>query len=1115
MGAAPMTPEQKRALLAQMLRARQVRADRHPVSLQQQRLWFLDRMDPGNPAFNLTRAYRLRGPLDEPALRRALDEVVRRHEALRTTFAWRDGDPVQVIAPAAPVPLAAEDLRGVDDADAPLARVLEEEARHRYDLAAGPLFRARLVRVSDDERVLVLSMHHAVSDGWSIGVLLRELEALYGAFAAGREPPLAPPPMQYGDYAAWQRRRLSGEFLERQLAWWRERLAGAPALLELPTDRPRPAEQTYRGAEESAAVPAETMRRLRAVAREEGATPYMVLLAAFAIFLSRWSGQDDVVVGTPIAGRTREETEPLIGFFVNTLALRIGLSGNPGFRALLRRVRETTLGAYQHQEVPFEKLVDELKVERSLRHSPVFQALFALQNFEAAPLRLGGCEAEPLPLGAGTSKNDLSLYAREEGDGLACVLNYNPDLFDAATIRRMLGHFRTLLGGIATDPESPVERLELLSDEERARVVDEWNATAAPWPSAATIHQLIAEQAARMPDAEALAFRGAVLTYAELETRANRLANHLRRLGAGPEARVGICLERSAETVVAMLAVLKAGAAYLPLDPAYPADRLAYMLEDSGARLLVTQESLRTLLPSDGVRIVSVDGDAPAIAAESADPPSSGVVAGNAAYVIYTSGSTGRPKGVQVTHANVASFFAGMDDRVGGLPRRREPDFGPLFPVPYSLFPAVQPGTWLAVTRISFDIHVLELLWTLARGFRVVVQPEMEQAADGEGLAEQIRRHAVTHLQCTPSLAALLIAESGVEAVAPLRRLLLGGEALPGELAAQVRSVLPEGLVNLYGPTETTVWSATHPVAEAEGAVPIGRPIANTRVYVLDAGFRPVPIGVPGELFIAGAGVVRGYHGRPGLTAERFVPEPFGGVPGARMYRTGDRARWKADGTLEFLGRADFQVKIRGFRVEPGEVEAALKQHPAVREAAVVLREDAPGDPRLAGYVVASSGFDEAEVRSFLRGRLPDYMVPSALVPLDALPLTPNGKLDRLALPAPRAAVRDPRAFVAPRGEMERSVADAWRQVLGVEQVGVDDNFFDLGGNSMLLARVAASLQERTGREVRLVELFRHPTVGALAAALSAPGDAAPAPDRGAEIEGGKDRLFRRPAPTG
>ncbi|MBW3570370.1 MAG: amino acid adenylation domain-containing protein [Gemmatimonadetes bacterium] len=1399
-----------------------------PLSFAQERLWFIDQLQPGESAYNIPVAWRLVGALDLPALERALAEVVRRHEVLRSVLRQGEQGPVQVVLPAGPVPVPVEDCSALP------AEGREDEARRRaraeteapFDLAAGPLFRARLLRLGEREHVLLVTMHHAVSDGWSMGVLFREMAALYGAFARGEDSPLAELPVQYADFAAWQRRWLDGDVRAAQLAYWQARLAGAPAVLELPTDRPRPAVQSLRGAQELDVLPAALLDALRALARREGSTLYMVLLAAFNVLLSRWSGQDDLVVGTPIAGRNRRETEGLIGLFLNTLALRGDLSGNPPFRALLARVRETTLGAYAHQDLPFEALVEALQPERSLGHTPLYQALFALQNLGVGRLELPGVQVSGMGLGTTSSKNDLSLYASEAPEGLHCSLIYNPDLFDAATMGRMLGHFRVLLESVAADPSRPVAELEMLAEDERARVLREWNRTDAAWPSAATVHGVIAEQAARTPDAPAVVFRGTSLTYAELDARASRLAHHLRALGAGPEARVGICLERSAETVVAILAVLKAGAAYLPLDPAYPAERLAYMLEDSGARLLVTQESLRALLPAAGAAVVSVNGDAERIAARPAEAPADGADPRNAAYVIYTSGSTGQPKGVQVTHGNAVSFFAGMDERVGG-------------PV---------PGTWLAVTRTSFDIHVLELLWTLARGFKVVVQPELagadapgrrarrstrpmafslfyfssggeagagdkyrlllegakfadrngfdavwtperhfhafggvfpnpavvgaavaavtervairagsvvlplhdplrvaeewsvvdnlshgrvgvsfasgwqpndfvlapggyadrreqmfrdvetvralwrgepvtrtngvgkeipvrvlprpvqpelpvwvtaggspetfrragqagarllthllgqtveeltekvaayrqayresgapgqahvtlmlhtfvgddleavrrtvrepfrqylasaadlirplaqergvdlaagpasqddmdaildhaferywqsaalmgtpescggtaerlkeagvdeiaclidfiddadvvldalprldavrreanraadEGADEDESIAAQIRRHGVTHLQCTPSLAGMTIAESGIESLAPLDRLLLGGEALPGELAAQIRTVLPDGLVNVYGPTETTVWSATHAVADERGTVPIGAPIANTRTYVLDGGLRPLPAGVPGELFIAGAGVTRGYHGRAGMTAERFVPEPFGGRPGARMYRTGDRARWRADGTLEYLGRADFQVKVRGFRIEPGEIESLLRAHPAVADAVVVARHDALDGARLVAYTVPAPGAaaETAELRAHLAARLPDYMVPGAFVSLDAFPLTPNGKLDRRALPEPQAAAPTDR-YVAPSTTVEEVLAEIWAEVLNVERVGVRDDFFQLGGHSLRATRVLTRLRQTFQAEVPLRAFFQAPTIAALA----------------------------------
>ncbi|HYH80877.1 MAG TPA: amino acid adenylation domain-containing protein, partial [Longimicrobium sp.] len=686
-----------------------------------------------------------------------------------------------------------------------------------------------------------------------------------------------------------------------------------------------------------------------------------------------------------------------------------------------------------------------------------------------------------------SAKFDLSLTLAATAQGLRGALNYGTDLFERGTVERMLGHLERVLEQVAADADVRLSRLELLGEPERALVLEGWNRTEAEVPADRCIHELFEAQAARTPGAVALRFEEESLTYAELNARANRLAHHLAGLGAGPEARVGICVDRSAEMVVAMLAVLKSGAAYLPLDPSYPARRLAYMLEDSGAPLLVTQDSLRGLLPTDGVRIVSLDEDAAAIASNSADAPRTPVDAANAAYVIYTSGSTGNPKGVQVTHGNAVSFFAGMDERVGGS----------------------AAGTWLAVTRISFDIHVLELLWTLARGFRVIVQPEPDRARDGERVAEQIRRHAVTHLQCTPSLAAMMIAESGIGALSGLERILLGGEALPSDLAAQIATVLPNGLVNMYGPTETTVWSATHAVEVVEGPIPIGRPIANTRVYVLDAALRPQPAGVPGELFIGGHGVARGYLGRPGLTAERFVPDAFSAEPGARLYRTGDRARWTAEGVLEYLGRLDAQVKVRGIRIEPGEIEAVLRGHPAVVECAVVARTAGAGDTRLVAYVVGAAEADA--LRAHVGRSLPDYMVPSAFVQLDALPLTPNGKLDRKALPAPEGSSYATRAYEAPRTEAERKVAAAWAEVLGVESVGAHDRFFDLGGHSLLLVRVQARLREAFGQPMPITHLFRYLTVSALAAALDAPApEPAAATADEARVRAGRHRLRAR-----
>ena len=1031
-----------------------------PLSFAQERLWFLDRMEPGLASYNLPTGMRFRGRMDEAALERAIGALVRRHESLRTTFREEGDSAVQAIAPFEGYALPVEDLRALDEAEreAAVRRWAVEEAERPFDLAAGPLFRARLLRVGDEDRVLLLCFHHAVSDGWSIGVFVGELAAVYRAFRDGESSPLAELPVQYADYAAWQRAQLRGPALERQLAYWKERLAGAPELLELPTDRPRPAVQTYGGAREGMDLPLELRERLEALGRAEGATLYMVLLAAFQVLLGRYAGTGDVVVGSPVSGRTRREVEGVVGVFVNTLVLRADLSGDPSFRDALGRVRAATLGAFEHQAVPFEKVVGEVQPERSLSHSPIFQALFALQNAGGGPASVWGAEMGYVGMDAGTTRFDVSLDCTTHERGVFCALEYRTDLFERSTVRRMLEHLRRLLEQVADEPEARLSALELMGEEERRQVVEAWNDTAAPYP-VACIHHFFEAQAEFTPDALALVSGDETVTYRALDERANRLARHLAALGAGPEARVAICLERSVGMVAAMLAALKAGAAYLPLDPAYPAERLAYMRDDSGAALLVTQASLRGLLPADGVRTVSVDGDAAAIAEHPPTPPEPAVDPENAAYVIYTSGSTGRPKGVQVTHANVASFFAGMDERVGGT----------------------IPGSWLAVTRTGFDIHVLELLWTLARGFRVVVQPELEGSAAGETPARELSRHAITHLQCTPSLARVMIEDAGAGALAGLERVLLGGEVLPPELAATLAAAVPGGVVNLYGPTETTVWSTTHEV-DAPGAVPIGRPIANARVYVLSEALRPLPVGVPGELYVAGPGVTRGYLRRPALTAERFVPDPFGGEAGGRMYRTGDRARWRADGVLEYRGRLDAQVKVRGVRIEPGEVEAALREHPAVRECAVVAREGGAGEARLVAYLVAEGDAPPADaLRAHLRERLPEYMVPQAVVALERLPLTPGGKLDRRALPAPEHTAERER-YVAPRRPVEEVLAGIWAELLEVERPGVRDDFFALGGDSLLIMRLISRVRTAFGVELPIRAVFSTPTLEALSA---------------------------------
>ena len=997
------------------------RAGALPLSFAQERLWFIDRLEPGSAVYNIPMAWRLGGALDGAALERSLGEIVRRHESLRTVFAEVDGSPVQVVAPFGGFALPVEDLSGWSEADreAALRRRAADEAGRPFDLLEGPLFRAALLRVDAEDHVLLLSMHHIVSDGWSMGVFFRELTMLYGAYREGGESPLAEPAVQYADYAVWQREQLAGDSLDRQLSYWKEQLAGAPELLALPTDHPRPAVRTYRGESLGVNFSPELLERLQALGRSEGATLYMVLLGAFQVLLSRYGGGEDVVVGSPIAGRTRGEVEEVIGFFVNTLVLRTDLSGDPSFREVLRRVREVTLGAYENQEVPFEKLVAELQPERSLSHSPLFQAMFTLQNARDLGGELPGLKVGGFGAAMEIAKFDLSLTLGATAQGLRGGLNYSTDLFERGTVERMLGHLERVLGQVAGDPARTLSRLELLGEAERSTVVEEWNRTGRPYPREASIHELFEAQVRACPGVIALVRGDERLTYAELDARANQLAHHLAGRGVGLESRVGVLLEHVADLVVSILAILKAGGAYVPLDPRYPAERLAFMLEDSAAGVLLTQESLLGRLPVPrGVEVVSIDGAAEEIRGESAGAPGSGATARTLAYVIYTSGSTGTPKGVGVEHRSVVRLVRGADYA----------DFGPDTVV-------------LQGAPISFDASTLEIWGPLLNGGRVVMpgaSPSLEE------LARTIAHQGVTMLWLTASLFGVMVQER-LEELGGVRQLLAGGDVLPVEQVRTLKERFPDvRLINGYGPTENTTFTCCHTVPNgwSGSSVPIGRPISNTRVYVLDAMLRPVPVGVPGELCTGGDGVSRGYLGHPGKTAEGFVPDPFATEPGARMYRTGDRVRWKADGTVEYLGRLDQQVKVRGFRIEPGEIEAALAGRDEVREARVIVREDEPGEKRLVAYVVGEAKGEG--LREHLRRTLPGHMVPAAVVVLERLPLTPNGKLDRKALPAPEYASGE-ETYVAPRTPVEEVLAGIWAEVLRLERVGVKEKLLRAG----------------------------------------------------------------------
>jgi amino acid adenylation domain-containing protein len=1030
------------------------------LSFAQERLWFLEQLELVGSAYTVAAPLGLSGRVNEAALERAFTAVVARHESLRTRFVDDGGEVVQLVEPPGPFELERMDLGGwpIGERAGEARRLAREMALRPFDLRRGPLLRACLLRLGAEEHVLAVAMHHIVSDGWSMGVLIRDVSAFYAAFMHGVEPNLSSLPVQYGDYAVWQREWLKGEVLERQLAYWSGCLKGAPAALALPTDRPRPAVQSFRGAKCFFGVRHEVATALVALSRREGATLFMVLLAAFQVLLSRWSGQEDVVVGTPIAGRTEVGLEGLIGFFANTLALRTDVSGDPSFRALVGRVREGALEAYAHQEVPFEKVVEAVQPVRDLSRQPLFQAAFALRNMPLEEMELPGLRLEQLESDLGTAKFDLSLSMEETAEGLRGTLEYATDLFDGSTIERMASHFQVLLEGIATTPERRLSELPLLTAAEREQLLVRWNETDCNYPRDRCLHELFAAQAARTPDAVAVVHEADQLTYGELEARANQLAHHLRALGVGPEVVVGLCVERSLGMVVGLLGILKAGGAYLPLDPAYPAERLAYVMKDAQVQVLVTQADVRGRVPADTATVVELDADWPLIASQPDTAPASGVGPDHLAYVIYTSGSTGRPKGVMIRHQGVVSLLTSepMRSCLG----------------PHDIL--------LAVTSLSFDIATLELLLPLLVGTRVVVAPSAA-AADGVELDRLFRRSGATVLQATPTTWHLLLDAgwSGEQV-----RALCGGEAMTRDLANQLLQRQAE-VWNLYGPTETTVWSTRAVIREGEtGAVSIGRPLANTQVYVLDEDLSPVPVGVTGELYIGGVGLARGYLNRPGLTAERFVPNPFG--IGERLYRTGDRCCWQADGTLEFLGRVDHQVKVRGFRIELGEIEAALLKHPGVRQAVTVAREDEPDEKRLVAYVVAKESWSlgAGELRTHLKQSLPDYMVPSAFLILEALPLTPNGKVDRRALPAPGDRVEE-RAYVGPRTPVEEVLTAIVGDVLRLEQVGVHDNFFDLGGHSLLAMRVTARARQAFGVELPLRTLFEAPTIAELAPRLT------------------------------
>jgi amino acid adenylation domain-containing protein len=1095
-----MEPHQ-RILLEQRLLARRKTGPAHAaiprrgnsepcaLSFAQSRLWVLEQLNQVAGNYNITRAYRIRGALNVEALRAALGAVLERHEALRTRFRMQSGVPHQVVVPYQPLAMQTIDLRECADSTRELDGFVQRIAFGAFDLAAEDMLRAGVARLDEQEFALVIALHHIAADGWSLGVLDRELEHFYTAFDRGLPAGLPPLPLQYSDFSEWQRDTLRGEALERQLAYWRRQLAGLPAL-ELPADRPRPAHPSYRGDKERFTIPAVLVTSLRELARARGATLYMTLLAAFQVLLLRYAGQEDVAVGAPIAGRKRTEIEGLIGFFVNTLVMRGDLSGNPTFSKLLTRTRERAIDAYSHQDLPFEKLVEELRPERDLSRNPLFQVMFSLENAPESEPKLPGLAITRLPLPRDTAKFDLTLSLTGSDGALEGAFEFSTDLFDASTIARMAGHFRQLLEGIAADPERGIAELPMLTAAELHQLQVQWNDTASDYPKDRCIPDLFHEQAARHPDAVALVHGDDLLTYRELDARANRLARHLRSLGAGPEAAVGICMERSPDLVAGMLGVLKAGGAYVPLDPNYPRERLSFMLRDTDVRVILTHRALLDQLPAHDSRVVCLDRDAPVIDACSSDRLPPATAADALAYVIYTSGSTGQPKGVMVPHRGVARLVCNTN--------------------------YVQLGTDDCVAHLSnpsFDAATFEVWGALLNGARLAIIPR-EIALDPPRLVAQLRRDGITVLFLTTALFnAIVRFQPG--AFAGVKHVLFGGEAVdPRWVRECLAAGAPGRLLHVYGPTETVTfatWHQVEAVAADERTIPIGRPIANMRLAVLDRHRQPVPVGVTGELYIGGDGLAHGYWRRPDLTAERFVLDPFATGTGARMYRTGDLVRQVPDGNIVFLGRLDQQVKLRGFRIEPGEIEAALLHGAPLREALVVLREDSPGDRRLVAYVVAAAAAPtDADLRTMLKAKLPEYMLPAAFVALPALPLTPNGKIDRMALPAP-ASGRDGNKSdcVAPRDSTELHLVKIWEDLLNLGPIGMRDNFFEVGGHSLLAVQLMDRIEKAFHRRLPLDTLwFRGGTVEALARILRDESPSGPEPEIVAMKKGSRRPLF-------
>ena len=1070
----------KRALLARKLKQKGIHLPQNrpgipkrPVaspcrlSFAQERLWFIDQLEPGTPAYNIPQVFRLTGELNAGVLERSINELIRRHESLRTTFELKDGQPLQIIAPELKLVVSVTDLSAVaeNDREIEAQKLVHEAIHHPFDLAKGPLFRARLLKLNAKTHILILIMHHIISDGWSMGVLFREMATLYAAYSTGNTNLLPSLPIQYADFAIWQREWLKGNVLDRQLSYWKTKLKGVPSTLALPTDRSRSTTLSYRGGRVSFTVPKSTTKLLKQLSQKEGVTLFMMLLAVFIILLFRYSQQKDIVVGAPIANRNRSEIEGLIGFFVNTLALRTSLSGNSTVKELLSQVKETCLQAYAHQDLPFEKLAEELQLERDMSCQPLFQVIFQLFNTSYPDLELPGLTTTPVKIDSSIAKFDLNLTLTEQQNGLTGNLLYSSDLFDRATIERMAGHFKILLEGVVANPQQSIGTLPVLTDAEQQQILIEWNDTRADYPKDQCIHRLFEKQVKQTPDAIAVSFGEEQLTYRQLNEKANRLANYLRKFGIRVEMPVGICMERSLEMIIGLLGILKSGGTYVPLDPGYPQERLRFMLHDSEISILLTREEFLSNLPEYQGHLVLLDAIENQLVTE--DPNNlddAETTAENLAYVVYTSGSTGLPKGICIPHRAVNRLVFNTN------------------------YIGITPSDRIAhISNVSFDAATFEMWGALLQGAMLVIITR-DVALSPREFASALQQHKISILFITTALFNQVARETP-GAFAALHYVLFGGEMVdPLSVKAVLKAGAPKHLVHVYGPTENTTFSTYYPVREVPeqaATVPIGRPLSNTQLYLLDDHLQPVPVGVSGEVYLGGDGLAHGYLNRPELTRERFITNhPITQSPDHPIYKTGDIARYLPDGDIEFLGRVDHQVKVRGFRIELAEIETVLSRHPAVAQVVVIVREDTPRNKTLAAYLAfaENSSFDTRKLRDFLKQQLPDYMIPASFTFLNQLPLTPNGKIDRNALPEPdRIRPFQETSFVAPRTPTEKTLAAICLNLLNIEKIGVFDNFFELGGHSLLAVQVMARVQETFEVELPLRSLFENPTISGIA----------------------------------